>query len=301
MVDLSTLPTVRGSLEENADIAKASWFRVGGTADILFKPADADDLSHFLKHCPTDTPITILGLCSNVIIRDGGIRGVVIKLGKQFASVSHDPDTHVITAGAGVIDMNVANYAAKHGLGGVEFLIGIPGSIGGAVKMNAGAYHREISDILVDCQVITRNGEIKTLSRNHIDMHYRHTDIADDIIVLSARLQTTPDDPEAVKQRLEDIKTKRSDSQPVKERTGGSTFANPDDHKAWELVDSVGGRGFQIGGAKMSEKHCNFMINTGNATACDLENLGDEMIKRVQDKHGITLRWEIKRIGETRE
>lgn len=293
---LKNLPSVRGEITENADIAKGTWFRVGGTADVLFKPADVDDLSDFLKQCPNDVPITVLGLGSNVIIRDGGIRGVVIKLGKAFADISHAGD--IVTVGAGATDVLVARYCAKHGLAGIEFLVGIPGNIGGALRMNAGAYGTEMGDILIDACVMHRDGTLKTYAVNEMDLSYRHNGLPDDVIFLSARLRVTNDAPEKIQSRLEDIKKQREDTQPVKDRTGGSTFANPDGHKAWELIDAVGGRGFKIGGAMMSEKHCNFMLNDGTATAADLENLGEEMRARVKDKFNIDLQWEIKRIGE---
>lgn len=291
---MNNLPSVRGTIDRNADIAKGTWFRVGGVAEYLFKPADTDDLSTFLKN--TDMPITLLGLGSNLIIRDGGIKGVVIKLGKSFADISHDGT--IVTVGAGASDVLVARYGAKHVLSGMEFLVGIPGNIGGALRMNAGAYGTEISDILIDCDVMHRDGSVHTYKRGDIDFSYRHNGLPDDVIFISARFKTIQGDPVEIQSRLDDIKHQREDTQPVKDRTGGSTFANPDGHKAWELIDSVGGRGFKIGGASMSEKHCNFMLNDGTATAQDLEDLGEEMIKRVREKHGIELRWEIRRIGE---
>jgi UDP-N-acetylmuramate dehydrogenase len=293
---LDKLPPVRGDITYNADIAKGTWFRVGGTADALFKPADEKDLADFLATCPSDIPITILGLGSNVIIRDGGIRGVVIKLGKNFAEIDHDGD--IITVGAGATDAVVARYGADNGLGGLEFLIGIPGNIGGALRMNAGAYGAEIADVLIDCRVMDRNGFIHTHNVKDMNMTYRHCGLPDDVIFLSARFRTMADDPNLIHARLNEIKKQREDTQPVKDRTGGSTFANPDGHKAWELIDAVGGRGLQIGGAKVSEKHCNFLINTGDATASDLECLGEELRNRVKDKFNITLQWEIRRIGE---
>ena len=297
-VSINDLPPVRGKLSENADIAKGTWFRVGGVAEILFKPADADDLSEFLKNISPDLCVTILGLGSNMIVRDGGIRGVVVKFGREFAQISHDADNGIITAGAAALDMNVAKYGAIHGLGGIEFLSGIPGSVGGALRMNAGAYGTETKDVLVDCQVMTRSGEIKTYTPDDMHMTYRHNGLPEDVVFLSARFETVREDGDIIQSRIDDIREKRHDSQPIKEKTGGSTFANPDGHKAWELIDSVGGRGYAIGGARMSEKHCNFMINDGSATATDLENLGEEMRARVMDKHGIDLRWEIKRIGK---
>jgi UDP-N-acetylmuramate dehydrogenase len=294
---LDRLPSVRGRISESADIAKGTWFRVGGPAEVLFKPADADDLAAFIKQCPRDVPITVLGLCSNMIVRDGGINGVVIKMGRDFAGISHNTDTGVITAGAAALDMNVARYSAENDLGGIEFLSGIPGSIGGALRMNAGAYGYEVKDVLIDCIGIDGHGNVHTYTPDNMGLSYRHNDLPSDIIFISARFKTVAEDGEIIQSRIDDIREKRHGSQPIKARTGGSTFANPDGHKAWELIDSVGGRGFSIGGAQMSEKHCNFMLNNGDATAQDLENLGEEMRKRVMDKHGIDLRWEIRRIG----
>ena len=293
---ISNLPHVRGTLTPNADLAKGTWFRVGGTADMLFQPADVDDLSDFLENLSTDIPVTVIGLGSNLIIRDGGIRGVVIKLGKTFGSIHHEGD--IMTVQAGAADAAVARYAADAGLSGLEFLIGIPGNIGGAVRMNAGAYGTEIADILIDCTYITHDGTIHTATRHEIDFSYRHCGLADDVIILSARLRGAKSDPAAIKARMEEIKAQREETQPVKSRTGGSTFANPEGHKAWELVDKVGGRGLTIGGAQVSEKHCNFLLNTGTATAADLENLGEELRRRVKDEFDIDLRWEIRRIGE---
>jgi UDP-N-acetylmuramate dehydrogenase len=295
---LSKLPDVRGRLTENADISRTSWFRVGGPAEILFKPADIDDLSEFLRNCPADIPITVLGVCSNLIIRDGGIKGVVIKFGRDFANITHDPATGILTAGAAALDMNVAEYSAREGLGGIEFLSGIPGTIGGALRMNAGAYGAETKDVLMDCDVMHRDGSIKTYTPDQMGLSYRHNDLPTDVIFLSARFKTVPEEGDVIRARIDDIREKRHGSQPVKAQTGGSTFANPEGHKAWELIDAVGGRGLKIGGASMSEKHCNFMLNDGTATAADLENLGEEIRRRVKEKFDIDLRWEIKRIGE---
>lgn len=292
------LPAVRGRLTENADIAGTTWFRVGGPAEVLFKPADHGDLADFMANCPDDVPVTVLGVCSNLIIRDGGIKGVVVRFGRDFAEITHDADTGIVTAGAAALDMNVAEYCAREGLGGLEFLSGIPGSIGGALRMNAGAYGAELKDVLIDCQVMDTQGNIQTYTAEEMGLSYRHNDLPSDVIFLSARMRTKPEDGDVVRQRIDDIRQKRHDSQPVKARTGGSTFANPDGHKAWELIDAVGGRGLTIGGASMSEKHCNFMLNNGDATAEDLENLGEEIRRRVKDKFDIDLRWEIKRIGE---
>ncbi len=294
---MNNLPTVRGDITRHADIAKGTWFRVGGPADILFKPADEQDLSDFLQSCDADIPTTVLGLGSNVIIRDGGIRGVVIKLGKAFADISHD--NQIVTIGAGATDVLVARYGAKHGLAGMEFLVGIPGNIGGALRMNAGAYGSEMKDVLIDATVMHRDGTVKTYGVDEMNLSYRHNGLPNDVIFLSARLKTSAGEPEHIQSQLDDIKRQREETQPVKDRTGGSTFANPDGHKAWELIDAVGGRAYKIGGASMSEKHCNFMFNDCTATASDLENLGEEMRTRVKDKFNIDLKWEIRRIGES--
>lgn len=308
---IKRLPQVRGRLTENADIGSGTWFRVGGPAEILFRPADREDLSAFLAACPMDVPITVLGVCSNMIIRDGGIRGVVIKLGRDFADIDHDKDG-VIKAGAAALDMNVAQYAAREGLGGVEFLSGIPGTIGGALRMNAGAYGGETVDNLIDAKVMDRDGSIHVFTAEDMGMTYRHNNLPDTYIFLSGRFRTIPEASEIIQGRIDEIRARRHESQPVKARTGGSTFANPsvedlracglpDDTKTWQLVDKVGGRGLTIGDASMSEKHCNFMLNNGDATAADLENLGEEIRRRVKDQFGLTLRWEIKRIGEFKQ
>lgn len=305
---LHRLPPVRGRLTEAADIGSGTWFRVGGPAEVLFRPKDREDLSKFLAACPMDVPITVLGMCSNMIIRDGGIKGVVIKLGRDFADIDHDAHG-VLTVGAAALDTNVAQYAAREGLGGIEFLSGIPGSIGGAVRMNAGAYGTETVDVLVDAKVMDRDGSIHVNTANEMGMSYRHNNLPEHFIVISARFKTVPEDSATIQARIDAIREKRHESQPVKARTGGSTFANPsiedlracglpEDMKTWQLIDAVDGRGLTVGGASMSEKHCNFMLNNGDATAEDLENLGEEIRRRVKDKFGLALRWEIKRIGE---
>jgi UDP-N-acetylmuramate dehydrogenase len=306
---INRLPQVRGRLTEQANIAVNTWFRVGGAAEILFKPEDEKDLSDFLAGCPSDVSVITLGVCSNLIIRDGGIKGVVIRLGREFAEIDHDKNTGIITVGAAALDMNVAQYAARHGLGGIEFLSGIPGTIGGALRMNAGAYLRETVDILIDCKAMDRDGSIHVFKAADMHITYRHNGLPDHFIFLSARFKTVPENSELIQSRIDEIRVKRHDSQPVKAQTGGSTFANPsiedlrkaglsEDTKTWQLIDAIGGRGLKIGGAVMSEKHCNFMINEGHATAQDLEDLGEEIRRRVEEKFGIMLRWEIKRIGE---
>lgn len=289
--------TVQGTLTSNAPIGAQSWFRCGGTADLLFEPADLNDLKLFLTQWPKDQPITIIGGLANTIIRDGGVRGVVIKLGKPFSNITTSDD--ILTAGAGALNGSLASAAAKNSIGGMEFLSGIPGTLGGAIAMNAGAYGTEIKDVLINVQAITYSGDEITLTPADLNMTYRHTDLPAQTILIGATLKGQPEDQDIVRKRLKDIKTKRTATQPIREQTGGSTFANPSDsQRAWQVVEQVGGRGLQIGGAKMSDMHCNFMTNTGNATAADLEALGNELIKRAKDQLDINLRWEIKRIGD---
>ena len=307
---LEKLPEVRGKYTENASLGEKGWFRCGGKAEVLFKPADVGDLQHFLKNCPSDVPVQVFGALSNSIIRDGGLKGVTIRLNRSFADIKADGDT--VTAGALALDANVARMAAEAGIGGLEFLSGIPGTFGGALKMNAGCYGTEIKDVLVEATLLDRQGNRLTVTPADLDMTYRHTNIGDDMIVVSATFKGTSEDASIVKARIEEIKTRREERQPIREKTGGSTFANPsateiaqaglpEGTKVGQLIDSVGGRGLTIGGAQMSEKHCNFMINTGDATAADLEALGEEIRARVLEKHGIALRWEIRRIGEANE
>lgn len=288
-----------GQIIKNAPIGAQSWFRCGGNADLLFKPADEEGLAAFLQQWPDDEPLTVIGGLANTIIRDGGIRGATIQFGKSFADIQVMSDTY-IHAGCGALNGSIAAAAVKVGIGGLEFLSGIPGSFGGALRMNAGAYGTEIADIFVGANAMTRTG--KTVKLTPEDMHYtyRHCGAPSALIFTSAILKGVAEDYETVKTRMNDIKARRNETQPIKEQTGGSTFANPDgtDLRAWEVVDKIGGRGFRIGGAQMSEKHCNFMINTGNATASDLENLGDHLRQKALHELGIELRWEIKRIGE---
>lgn len=302
------LPEIRGRYSENASLGTKGWFRCGGTADVLFKPADQEDLQYFLQNCSEDTPVHIFGVLSNCIIRDGGLRGVTIRLGREFAGIKVEGDR--ITAGALALDASVAKEAAAHGIGGLEFFSGIPGSVGGALRMNAGCYGVETKDVLVECQAVDRQGNLHTLKPDQMGMSYRHVDVPEDYIFLNATFAGRKENPEVVQSRISEIKEKREQSQPIREKTGGSTFANPsaaqlsqaglsEDTKVWQLIDQVGGRGLKIGGAMMSEKHCNFMINTGEATAADLESLGEEIRSRVLNHCGITLRWEIRRIGES--
>ncbi len=294
---IERLPAVRGRLTPNAPLAPFTWFGVGGPAEVLFRPADADDLAQFLAGCPADVPVMVMGVASNLIIRDGGIPGVVIRLGREFAAVTTDSTQHRVTAGAAALDMNVALSAAQAGIAGLEFLSGIPGSIGGGLRMNAGAYGREFKDVLLTAEVIHRNGARATLTPDQLEMRYRHTNVATDTIFTGSVFQGEAGLPAAIDQRMMAIKQARAESQPIRTKTGGSTFANPDGHKAWELIDRAGCRGLMIGGAQMSEMHCNFMLNAQNATAADLERLGEEVRRRVLDNSGVTLRWEVKRVG----
>ena len=292
---LDRLAPVQGRLTANASLAGFSWFRVGGPAEVLFEPADADDLAAFMANLPADVPVTVIGVASNLLVRDGGVAGVVIRLGKAFAEISVDGDT--VTAGAGAMDVNVARAARDAGLAGLEFLIGIPGTVGGALRMNAGAYGAEISDIFAAAWAVTGRGEDAALSPADMAFAYRHCGQPDDVIFTRATFRGTPGDVDAISGRMADIQKARGETQPVKSRTGGSTFANPDGHKAWELIDEAGCRGLTRGGAQMSPQHCNFLINTGNATAADLEGLGEEVRRRVLEETGIELHWEIRRIG----
>jgi UDP-N-acetylmuramate dehydrogenase len=292
---LSRLPKVRGRLSENAAIGPMTWFGVGGPAEVLFKPEDRDDLADFIRSCPADVPVTVLGVASNLIVRDGGIPGVVIRMGREFAQITAAET--VITAGAAALDINVALTAAKHGVAGLEFLSGIPGTIGGALRMNAGAYGGETKNVLRHADVLFRDGSIKTLSGADMGLSYRHNDLPEDVIFLGAVFDGHAGETAEIEARMDDIRTKRGETQPVKTKTGGSTFANPENEKAWQLIDAAGCRGLKIGGAQVSELHCNFLLNTGGATAADIERLGEEVRKRVAEKSGIMLRWEIKRIG----
>lgn len=302
---LDRLPPVRGRIEANAPLAAQSWFRVGGTAEVLFKPADPDDLAAFLAHTPLDVPLTVIGIASNLLIRDGGIPGVVVRLGPQFAAIRCNSTQ--ITAGAAALDMNVAKAAAQAGVGGLEFMAGIPGSVGGGLRMNAGAYGGEFKDVMVGVTALDRQGQRQTCTNADCGFTYRHSTLPVDWIFLDATFQGRTDDPATVTARIQDIQSKRGATQPIREKTGGSTFANPAPaeltgipnslHKAWQLIDGAGCRGLRVGGAMMSEQHCNFMINTGTATAADLENLAEEVRRRVRAAYHIELRWEIVRLG----
>jgi UDP-N-acetylmuramate dehydrogenase len=297
---LARLPAVRGRLSAQAGLADITWFRVGGAADAMFRPADRDDLIAFLRAKPVDVPVTVLGVGSNTLVRDGGIDGVVIRLGRDFAGITAC-DNNEIEAGAGALDVNVAQTAQMHGIAGLEFLRGIPGTVGGGLRMNAGAYGTEFKDVLVWAEAVDGQGNLHRLSPAEMKFGYRHCGVPEDWIFLSCRLKGRPGDKAQIQARMDEIQAAREGSQPIRSRTGGSTFANPEGHKAWQLIDAAGCRGLVVGDAQVSEQHCNFLINRGSATAADLETLGETVRRRVKETSGIDLRWEIKRIGRTKE
>lgn len=292
---MARLPPVRGRLSAETIMADVTWFRVGGAAEVMFRPADRDDLVAFLKAKPADVPVTVLGVGSNTLVRDGGIPGVVIRLGRGFVDIEAD-GTDLI-AGAGAPDVNVAMSAQRAGIGGLEFLRGIPGTIGGGLRMNAGAYGREFRDVLVWAEAVDPAGNLHRLSPPEMQFGYRHCGIPEDWIFTATRLKGEAGDRAGIQARMDEIQAAREHSQPIRSRTGGSTFANPEGHKAWQLIDAAGCRGLVVGDAQVSEQHCNFLINRGNATAADLEVLGETVRERVKASSGIALRWEIRRIG----
>jgi UDP-N-acetylmuramate dehydrogenase len=293
--DHARLPRLRGRVQAGLPLAPVTWFRVGGAAEAVVRPADAEDLAGFLAELPHTTPVRVIGAASNLIIRDGGLAGVVFRLGARFGTVTIENDA--LIAGAAARDVTVAEHAAAAGLAGLEFLCGIPGTIGGAVAMNAGAYDGAIAQVLDWAEIVTRGGDIVRLSAPDLAFGYRHARLPVGAIVVRARLRARPGDPAAIAARMQDIRARREASQPVRARTGGSTFRNPPDMKAWELIDAAGCRGLRRGRAQVSEQHCNFLLNTGGATAADIEGLGEEVRRRVHALSGITLDWEIHRIG----
>lgn len=291
------VPPVRGRLRENVPLAPYTWLRVGGAAQLLFIPADRADLSRFLGALPKEIPVTILGVASNTLVRDGGVPGVTIRLGPNFAKITQESDVH-IRAGAACLDSVLARAAAKMGIAGLEFYAGVPGTIGGALRMNAGCYGAETCDIVREITAMDRSGRIEILTDRDMQYAYRHCGAPPDLIFLDAVFEGTSDWPEAITARMDEITARRELAQPIREKTGGSTFKNPDGDKgAWQVIDAAGGRGLKIGGAQMSTKHCNFMINTGDATAADLENLGELVREKVKASQGIELHWEVRRIG----
>ncbi|MGO4711272.1 UDP-N-acetylmuramate dehydrogenase [Bradyrhizobium sp. 2TAF24] len=292
----AAMPQLRGRLLANERLAPLTWFRVGGPAQVLFTPADEDDLAYFLARLPSDIAVYPIGVGSNLIVRDGGVPGVVIRLSPRgFGDISTDGDT--LRAGTAALDKRVAEAAAAAGIGGLEFYFGIPGSIGGALRMNAGANGGETKDVLVEARGVTRAGEVRTFAHADMKFSYRNSGVEDGVIFTSALFRGRPTDPEAIRARMAEVQNHRETAQPIREKTGGSTFKNPDGHSAWKLVDAAGMRGFRVGGAQVSEMHCNFLINTGDATGQDIEALGETVRARVKATSGIDLHWEIKRIG----
>lgn len=282
-------------LRPNADLSKTNWFRVGGRAEFLFRPESTQDLSEFLALLPREIPVTVLGVGSNLIVRDAGIDGVVVKLGRGFVEYSCEGET--IQSGAGALDVSVAQFAADNAIAGLEFLSGIPGTIGGAVRMNAGAYGSDVSQVLIEAEIVERGGKIRNVSAAEMGFVYRNSALPEGAIITRATFRGRAGNKSEILHKIEDISISREETQPIRARTGGSTFKNPEGHKAWELIDQAGCRGLMRGMAQVSEKHCNFLINTGGATAAELEALGEEVRVRVQEKTGILLEWEIKRIG----
>jgi len=296
MSEALSLPKVRGKLTQNAPLAPLVWFKAGGTADWLFEPADIDDLRAFLADLNPAVPVMPLGLGSNLIVRDGGVPGVTIRLGKPFAKIYAESD-HTLRCGAGAHGVLIASTARDNGIAGLEFLRGIPGTLGGFVRMNGGAYGRETADVLVDCDVVLRDGSRTTLPIGELGYTYRHSELPEGAVVVGARLKGEAGDPAEIGAEMDRIAQAREESQPVRTKTGGSTFKNPPGEKAWQLVDAAGCRGMMRGGAQVSEKHTNFLINTGTATSEDIEQLGEDVRAKVRDNSGIELEWEIQRVG----
>jgi UDP-N-acetylmuramate dehydrogenase len=292
----SRIPHLRGRLLANEPLAPLTWFRVGGPAQALFMPEDEADLAYFLANLASDVPVTVIGLGSNLIVRDGGVAGVVIRLGRGFNQVTVE-DGHRVRAGSANPDVRVARAAQEAGIAGLSFMRGIPGAIGGALRMNGGAYGRETKDVLIEARAVDRQGGIHVLSNADMHYTYRHCGAPEDFIFTSALFQGDPGDPATIAAEMDAITEAREASQPVKSRTGGSTFKNPPGQKAWQLIDAAGCRGLVVGDAQVSELHCNFLINRGNATAADIETLGETVRRRVKETSGVMLEWEIKRIG----
>lgn len=292
----SALPEVRGNLTAHAPLAPLVWFKSGGSADWLFEPKDADDLAEFLAALDPSIAVMALGLGSNMIVRDGGFEGVVVRLGKAFAKVE-TADELTLSCGGGASGILVSSMARDAGIAGLEFLRSIPGTVGGFVRMNGGAYGREVKDILIECDVILRDGSRQTLSLDALEYSYRHSALPEGAVVVRALFRGVAGECEAIQAEMDRISASREASQPLRSKTGGSTFKNPDGHKAWQLVDEAGCRGLMLGGAQVSEKHTNFLLNTGTATSADIEALGEEVRARVLANSGVDLHWEIQRIG----
>ena len=296
---IDRLPRIRGRYTFDVDLSRTVWFRAGGRADVVFRPADIDDLAHFLATRPTDVPVTVVGLGSNLLVRDGGVEGVVVRLRQGFRDVlvRWEGERALVDVGAGALDMNVARYCRDQGVDGLAFLSGIPGTIGGALRMNAGAYGYEMADVLVEARVLDGSGALHVLAPDAMGLSYRHSAVPDDWIFVSAVLAGRRGKPADIARHMEEINAQREATQPIRARTGGSTFTNPARHAAWELIDEAGCRGLVRGGAQISEQHCNFIVNVGGAKASDIEGLGEEVRRRVEEKTGLSLQWEIRRIG----
>ncbi len=290
------MPDLRGRLMANQPLAELTWFRVGGPAQLLFMPEDEEDLSYFQSHLPVEIPVTVVGLGSNLIVRDGGVPGAVIRLGRGFSHVTAEEGARV-RAGAAVPDVKVARAAQEAAIAGLSFLRGIPGAVGGALRMNGGAYGGETKDVLIKARGVDRGGRIRTFNNAEMHYGYRHCGVEKNVIFTEALFQGAPGDPAVIAAEMDKITESREATQPIKSRTGGSTFKNPPGHKAWQLIDAAGCRGLIVGAAQVSELHCNFLINRGGATASDIEQLGETVRARVRDTSGVDLEWEIKRIG----
>ncbi|GAA3905283.1 UDP-N-acetylmuramate dehydrogenase [Sphingomonas limnosediminicola] len=293
----ATMPRVRGRLTAKAPLAPLVWFKSGGTAEWLFEPADEEDLIAFLTELEPHVPVMALGLGSNMIVRDGGVPGVVIRLGKNFAKIEQLDET-TMRCGGGASGILVSSTARDHGIAGLEFLRGIPGTVGGFVRMNGGAYGREVKDILVSARVVLRSGDVEELPLDKLGYTYRHSELPESAVVVGAVFSGEPGEPEAIGAEMDAIARAREESQPLRSRTGGSTFKNPPGHKAWALIDAAGCRGLTIGDAQVSEKHCNFLLNLCSATSAEIEALGEEVRRRVEAKSHIMLEWEIQRVGK---
>ena len=291
----SRLPTVRGTLRRDVPLAPLTWFRVGGPAEVVFQPADAEDLAAFLAGLPSEVPVTPMGVASNLLVRDGGVAGVVVRLGGPLARVEVEGD--LVVAGAGALDQKVAGAAQRAGQAGLEFMIGIPGTVGGAVRMNAGAFGGETGPRVAWVDALDRDGRAHRLGAGDLRFAYRRSDLPAGWIVTRAAFATEPGEPDEILARMDAIRAEREAAQPLRVATGGSTFKNPDGHKAWRLIDAAGCRGLRLGGAMVSEKHCNFLINTGSASAADVEALGELVRRRVRETQGVGLEWEIHRLG----
>jgi UDP-N-acetylmuramate dehydrogenase len=296
---VASLPKLRGKLKADAPLKEFTWFRAGGPAEVLYSPADEADLAYFMKGTPTDIPVTIIGLGSNLLVRDGGIEGVVIRLGRGFGEIAVEEGSR-LRVGAAVPDVKVARAAADAGIAGLSFYRGIPGCVGGALRMNGGAHGRETREVVVEARAVDREGKVHVFPVAELHYEYRHCGVPDDLIFTEALYQGEPGEPAKILAKMDGIAAYREQAQPIKSRTGGSTFKNPPGKKAWQLIDAAGCRGLAVGDAKVSEMHCNFLINEGNATGADIEKLGETVRARVKETSGVELEWEIKRLGVPR-